>query len=156
LTGYENGLPYATIIEHFETNGGSEFPRSRRHAAGPYKKETKVEKATGMGRAICLLAAVIAVLALAPAAFAQSTGTGYGGQAGGTAGQVAGGSGSGGTAGAVEGGGTGSAASEAGGNAEDGSLLAFTGLDLALIVGGGLLLLGGGVALSRMVARNPA
>jgi hypothetical protein len=117
-----------------------------------------VEKATGMARGICLLAAIIAVLALAPAAFAQSTGTGYGGTAGGIQGQVgAGGSaGSGGTAGAVESGGTGSAASEAGSSAEDGSLLAFTGLDLALIVGGGLLLLGGGVALSRMVARNPA
>jgi hypothetical protein len=34
--------------------------------------------------------------------------------------------------------------------------LAFTGLDVALIVGGGLLLLAAGVALSRMVARNPA
>jgi hypothetical protein len=34
--------------------------------------------------------------------------------------------------------------------------LAFTGLDLVLIAGGGLVLLAGGVALSRLVARHPA
>jgi len=34
--------------------------------------------------------------------------------------------------------------------------LAFTGLDLALIAGGGLVLLAGGMALSRIVARHPA
>jgi hypothetical protein len=117
-----------------------------------------VEKVTGSTGGICILAAVAAVLALAPAAFAQSTGTGYGGQAGGVAGQVApggppsGGEGAGAAAGAPSGG---AAAAEAG-EAEEGGLLAFTGLDVALIVGGGLLLLAGGVALSRVVARNPA
>jgi hypothetical protein len=117
-----------------------------------------VEKLTGSIRGVCILTAVAAVLALAPAAFAQSTGTGYGGQAGGVAGQVApggppsGGEGAGAAAGAPSGG---AAAAEAG-EAEEGGLLAFTGLDVALIVGGGLLLLAGGVALSRVVARNPA
>jgi hypothetical protein len=112
-----------------------------------------VEKVTGSIRGVCVLAAVVAVLALAPAAFAQSTGTGYGGQAGGTAGQVAEG---GGTAGVTGAGGGGNAAASEASNADQGGLLAFTGLDVALIVGGGLLLLGSGVALSRLVARNPA
>jgi hypothetical protein len=113
------------------------------------------------------LAAVTAVLAFAPAAFAQSTGTGYGGQGGGVGGQVAPGappSAGGGVAGGVAGGGAagaeaapgGAAAAAQAGEAEEGGLLAFTGLDVALIVGGGLLLLAAGVALSRMVARNPA
>jgi hypothetical protein len=104
----------------------------------------------GSIRGVCVLAAVIAVLALAPAAFAQSSGTGYGGQAGGAAGQVAGGGGE-----AAGAGGGGNVAAEAA-EADEGGLLAFTGLDVALIVGGGLLLLASGVALSRMVARNPA
>jgi hypothetical protein len=112
-----------------------------------------VEKVTGSIRGVCVLAAVVAVLALAPAAFAQSTGAGYGGQAGGTAGQVQGGSTpGGGTAGAEA---SKNAASEAS-SPDQGGLLAFTGLDVALIVGGGLLLLGSGVALSRVVSRNPA
>jgi hypothetical protein len=122
----------------------------------PKQEESKkVEKVKGSTRGVCILAAIAAVLALAPAAFAQSSGTGYGGQAGGVAGQVAPGgappSGAAGQAGA----GGGAAAAEARG-AEEGGLLAFTGLDVALIVGGGLLLLAGGVALSRVVARNPA
>jgi hypothetical protein len=111
-------------------------------------------------RGVCIgLATVAAVLALAPAAFAQSSGAGYGGQGGGVAGQVApGGAPPGGAAGEAAGqagAGGGPAAAEARGP-EEGGLLAFTGLDVALIVGGGLLLLAGGVALSRMVARNPA
>jgi hypothetical protein len=115
-------------------------------------------------RRFCIgLAAITAVLALAPAAFAQSTGTGYGGQGGGVAGQVApgappsagGGVAGGGAAGAEAAPGGAAAAAEAG-EAEEGGLLAFTGLDVALIVGGGLLLLAAGVALSRVVARNPA
>ena len=116
-----------------------------------------MEKVTGSIRGVSILAAVIAVLALAPDAFAQSSGTGYGGQAGATAGEVAQGGGTpgGGTAGVTESGGAGAAAAEAG-SPDDGDLLAFTGLDVALIVGGGLLLLAGGVALSRVVARNPA
>ena len=105
---------------------------------------------TGSIRGVCILAAVVAVLALAPAAFAQ---TGYGGQAGGTAGQVAEG---GGTAGVTGAGGGGNAAASEASNPDQGGLLAFTGLDVALIVGGGLLLLACGVALSRVVARHPA
>ena len=94
------------------------------------------------------LATVAAVFVLAPAALAQeSSGAGYGGEGGGVAGQVEGG-GAAGQAG-------GNAASEAS-NADESGLLPFTGLDVALIVGGGLLLLAGGLALSRMVARNPA
>jgi hypothetical protein len=111
-------------------------------------------------RGVCSgLAAVAAVFALAPAALAQSSGAGYGGQAGGVAGEVApggapGGGPPGGAAGQAGAGGD-AAAAEARGP-EEGGLLAFTGLDVALIVGGGLLLLAGGVALSRVVARNPA
>jgi len=119
-----------------------------------------VEKLTGSIRGLCILTAVAAVLALAPAAFAQSTGTGYGGQAGGVAGQVAPGgppSGGGAAEGAAAAGApSGGAAAAEAGEPEEGGLLAFTGLDVALIVGGGLLLLAGGVALSRVVARNPA
>jgi hypothetical protein len=108
----------------------------------------KVEKATGsITRGVCILAAVAAVLALAPAAFAQTDP--YAGIGSGTQGQVAGGTG-GGTAGNA---GTPSVAAEP---TDDGSVLAFTGLDVALIAGGGLLLLAGGVGLSRLVARNPA
>jgi hypothetical protein len=105
---------------------------------------------------------VLGALTLAPAAFAQSTGTGYGGQ-GGVAGQVSpGGSvagqvGQGGegpnVAGSTATGSSGPAASQpSGGN----RLLAFTGMDLALLAGGGLLLIGSGWALSRLVARNSA
>jgi hypothetical protein len=111
-------------------------------------------------RGVCIgLAAVAVVFALAPAALAQSSGAGYGGQGGGVEGQVA----PGGPAGGAAGGGAGGAAAGGGGNVasqasnpNQGGLLAFTGLDVALIVGGGLVLLAGGVALSRMVARNPA
>src|SRR5829696_933350 len=121
----------------------------------------KVERHAGSMRGAWIgLAAVAAVFALAPAALAQSSGAGYGGQGGGIAGQVApggpaGGAPSGGAAGEATAGGGGNVASQAR-NPNEGGLLAFTGLDVALIVGGGLLLLAGGVALSRMVARNPA
>jgi hypothetical protein len=107
-----------------------------------------VEKATGSIRGVCILAAVAAVLALAPAAFAQTSDP-YAGVGGGTQGQVAAGGNAGG------GGGAPSVASEPT-EADSDGLLAFTGLDVALIAGGGLLLLGGGVGLSRMVARDPA
>ena len=116
-------------------------------------------KATGSMRGVCIgLAAVAAVFTLAPAAFAQSSGVGYGGQEGGVAGQVAPGGppSDGGAAGVAEGAPSGGAVAAEAGEAEEGGLLAFTGLDVALIVGGGLLLLAGGVALSRVVARNPA
>jgi hypothetical protein len=107
----------------------------------------KVEKATGsITRGVCILAAVAAVLVLAPAAFAQTDP--YAGTGSGTQGQVAGGGGGGNA-------GTPSVASEPT-DPDDGSVLAFTGLDVALIAGGGLLLLAGGVGLSRLVARNPA
>jgi hypothetical protein len=106
---------------------------------------------------IVAVSAAIAVLALAPTAFAQSTGTGYGGQAGGVAGQVQQGGG-GGNANGVSGvAGTSESGGAASSNATSGNgVLPFTGMDLALIVGGGLVLLAGGVALSRLVARNPA
>jgi hypothetical protein len=108
----------------------------------------KVEKATGsITRGVCILAAVAAVLVMAPAAFGQDP---YAGTGSGTQGQVAGGGGGGGTAGNA---GTPSVAAEP---TDDGSVLAFTGLDVALIAGGGLLLLAGGVGLSRLVARDPA
>ena len=97
---------------------------------------------------------IAAVFALTPAALAQSqsSGAGYGGEGGGVAGQVQGG-GAAGQAGA--GGGAPNVASEAG-NPDETGLLPFTGLDVALIVGGGLLLLAAGVGLSRMVERNSA
>jgi hypothetical protein len=99
---------------------------------------------------VVALSVVIGILALTPAAFAQSSGTGYAGE-GGVAGQVSqGGEGNNGGNGKVAGTTAASQASESNG------VLAFTGLDLALIAGGGLLLLVGGVALSRMVARHPA
>ena len=106
-----------------------------------------MEKATGsITRGVCILAAVAAVLVLAPAAFAQTDP--YAGTGSGTQGQVAGGGG--GSAGNAA---TPSVAAEP---TDDGSVLAFTGLDVALIAGGGLLLLAGGVGLSRLVARDPA
>jgi len=98
---------------------------------------------------VVALSVVIGILALTPAAFAQSSGTGYAGE-GGVAGQVSQGGGGNGGNGKVAGT---TAASQA---SENNGVLAFTGLDLALIAGGGLLLLVGGVALSRMVARHPA
>src|SRR4051794_3804091 len=105
-------------------------------------------------RLMVAVTAVVGVLALAPAAFAQSTGTGYAGQ-GGVAGQVQQGGGEGGVAGQTASGSNanGNAATNASGG---GGVLAFTGLDLLLIAGGGLVLLIGGVALSRLVARHPA
>jgi hypothetical protein len=99
---------------------------------------------------------VIGALALAPAAFAQSTGTGYAGP-GGVAGQVQ--SGGNGNNGNNNPGNQGEVAGQtAASQATDNSngVLAFTGLDLALIAGGGLVLLAGGMALSRIVARHPA
>jgi hypothetical protein len=112
----------------------------------------KVEKATGSIRGVCILAAVVAVLALAPAAFAQ-TADPYAGTGGGTQGQVAAGGQGGGTAGGNAAGNPSVAAEP---TESDSGLLAFTGLDVALIAGGGLLLLASGVGLSRLVARNPA
>jgi hypothetical protein len=106
-----------------------------------------MKKAT---RRLIACVTVIGALALAPAAFAQSTGTGYSGP-GGVAGEVQTGGSDGNNNGKV-------AATTAASQATDDSsgVLAFTGLDLALIAGGGLVLLAGGVGLSRIVARHPA
>jgi hypothetical protein len=110
------------------------------------EREHKVEKGT---RRLVAILTVVAALALAPAAFAQSTGTGYGGIAGQTAqgskdkSGVAGNNGTNGTA-----------ATQA--TTSSNGVLAFTGLDLALLAGGGLVLLASGVALSRLVGRSSA
>ena len=101
---------------------------------------------------VVALSVVIGILALTPAAFAQSTGTGYAGE-GGVAGQVSQGGGGNNNGGNGKVAGT-TAASQASEN--NNGVLAFTGLDLLLIAGGGILLLAGGVALSRLVARHPA
>jgi hypothetical protein len=109
-----------------------------------------VEKGT---RRLVAILTVVGALALAPAAFAQSSGTGYGGEAGGVAGQTTqGGNGNGsGVAGEKTNGNT--AATQA---TSSNGVLAFTGLDLALLAGGGLVLLASGVALSRLVGRQTA
>jgi hypothetical protein len=127
------------------------LPR-RRQVLPQRKRAIKVEKATGSIRGVCILAAVVAILVLAPAAFAQTTADPYAGAGGGTAGQV----GAGGTAGGNAGGGGQPSVASEPTDTDDGGVLAFTGLDVALIAGGGLLLLAGGVGLSRVVARNPA
>jgi hypothetical protein len=118
------------------------------------EREHKVEKGT---RRLVAILTVVGALALAPAAFAQSSGTGYGGAAGGVAGQTAQGGSSGGNnngvAGATKNGTNGTAATEA---SNGNGVLAFTGLDLALLAGGGLVLLASGVALSRLVGRHSA
>jgi hypothetical protein len=93
-------------------------------------------------KALTALAATILVAAVfAVSALAQTpTGSGYGGQAGGSLGGVAGG-GAGGQAGGVP-------ASQATGS------LPFTGIDLALLVVGGLALTGVGAGLVRAGARK--
>jgi hypothetical protein len=120
-------------------------------AGRPIEREHKVEKGT---RRLVAILTVVGALALAPAAFAQSSGTGYGGQAGGVAGQTTqGGGGNGnGVAGATQNSNNPAATQASEGN----GVLAFTGLDLALLAGGGLVLLASGVALSRLVGRQTA
>jgi hypothetical protein len=104
-----------------------------------------VDKGT---RRLVAIFTVVAALALAPAAFAQSTGTGYGGIAGQTA------QGSKDKSGVAGNDGTdGTAATQA---STSNGVLAFTGLDLALLAGGGLVLLASGMALSRLVGRSSA
>jgi hypothetical protein len=81
---------------------------------------------------IACLVALVAVLALAPASFAQQSSVGtYGGQAGEAQGVVQGQE----------------EAAEAGG-------LPLTGLDLGLAIGGGLVLIGVGAALARLTPRE--
>jgi hypothetical protein len=109
-----------------------------------------VEKGT---RRLVVILTVVGALALAPAAFAQSSGTGYGGEAGGVAGQTAQGGSNGNNSGVAGKTASGTAATEA---TSSNGVLAFTGLDLALLAGGGLVLLASGVALSRLVGRHTA
>jgi len=85
------------------------------------------------------------MLVLAPVSFGQNSSVGtYGGSGGSVAGSVASG-----TAGS----GPGSAASPTA-TASSSSGLPFTGFDVALLAGGGLLLVLGGFAMARMVART--
>lgn len=79
-------------------------------------------------------------LALAPAALANSSVETYGGQGGEVAGSV--------SSGGPDLGATADA------DADSSSALPFTGLDLELLAGGGLLLLLGGFGMARMVARR--
>lgn len=88
------------------------------------------------------LLALVLTLGLSPSAFAQeSSRATYGGPSP----QVFSGGGSGGAAGGP------SASADA---ADDGSL-PFTGLDLGLAAGGGILLLGAGVAMAAATSRRP-
>ena len=112
-------------------------------------------------RSIGTYAALLAVLALlvtASSAFAQAPVPGYGGQASDVAGVTTqGGDDGNGSAQEVAGATTeGPAGSEAVAASASNGVLPFTGVDLILIAGGGLVLLGTGVALSRVVARHPA
>ncbi len=112
------------------------------------EREHKVKKGT---RRLVAILTVVSALALAPAAFAQSTGTGYAGEPSGVAGQTA----QGGTNGSTNNNGTPATASQVSEGSGSGSL-PFTGLDLVLLAGGGLVLLGTGAALSRLVGRHSA
>ncbi|HET6830657.1 MAG TPA: hypothetical protein VFH44_04830 [Solirubrobacterales bacterium] len=81
---------------------------------------------------------LVVALALAPAAFAGNSSVGtYGGQGGEVAGSVTGGD-----------------PADPGSEAANSSALPFTGLDLELLAGGGLLLLLGGFGMARMAARR--
>jgi hypothetical protein len=89
--------------------------------------------------------AVIAalMLVLAPVSFGENSSVGtYGGSGGSVAGSVASGS---------AGSGSGATASP---TASSSSGLPFTGFDVALLAGGGLLLVLGGFAMARMADRN--
>lgn len=92
-------------------------------------------------RMILSASVLVLVLALAPAAFAQSSSVEtYGGQAGEVAGIAASGD-----EGSPPPGGTPSS-----GTASSSSALPFTGLDVGLLAGGGLMLLLIGVAMARL------
>ncbi|MCB0875103.1 MAG: hypothetical protein R2718_08340 [Solirubrobacterales bacterium] len=81
---------------------------------------------------------LVVALAVAPAAFANNSSVGtYGGQGGEVAGSVAGGE-----------------ATDPGTAASNSSALPFTGLDLKLLAGGGLLLLLGGFGMARMAGHR--
>ena len=88
---------------------------------------------------ICTAVAVM-VLALAPACYGQGSSVGtYGGQGGNVAGDVAGGS-------------AGDAASPA--SSSGSTVLPFTGLDVAFLGGGGLLLMVAGALMAGAVGRT--
>jgi hypothetical protein len=107
---------------------------------------------------------VVAALALAPAALGQSSGTGYGGQSG-VAGQTGQGGGPGPSGGSGVAGQTGNTGSGVAGETTSGNgsaasqvgagngVLAFTGIDIALLAGGGLVLLVTGFGVSRLATR---
>ncbi|MEZ5073539.1 MAG: hypothetical protein R2691_01725 [Solirubrobacterales bacterium] len=84
---------------------------------------------------------VVVALAFAPAAFASNSSVGtYGGQGGEVAGSVSGNAASG--------------SGASGGATANSSALPFTGLDLKLLAGGGLVLLLGGFGMARIAARR--
>jgi hypothetical protein len=88
-------------------------------------------------------ATVVLALAFAPAALAQSSSVDtYGGQGGEVAGLVS--SGDSGSPGSPSGDGT----------ASSSSALPFTGLDVTLLAGGGLVLLLAGIGMARLVGRT--
>ncbi len=93
-------------------------------------------KKTKMGMILVSVLATLS-LAIAPAAIAQSSSVGgYGGQAGVLAGADSGGP------------------TDPGGATSNSSSLPFTGIDVSLLIGGGLLLLGIGIVMTRMVPRQ--
>ncbi|MFN8164561.1 MAG: hypothetical protein U0R26_12205, partial [Solirubrobacterales bacterium] len=104
---------------------------------GNHERKTVVRK-TRLGMILVLALGTLA-LALAPAAMAQSSSVdGYGGQGDQLAG-IAAGTDPGTAAGAAS---------------DSSSTLPFTGLDVSLLIGGGLLLLGIGIVMTRMVPRR--
>lgn len=106
-----------------------------------------------------VLGQMIAVLAFAPAAVAQSSIEGYAGPGGSVQSEIDPGTGS--NDGAAVGGETQEASpavtpSPPAPAADDGGALAFSGLDLATLLVSGLLLLVAGIGLRRLAHRTPA
>ena len=95
-----------------------------------------------------LIAGVVAALVLASSAMAQSVET-YGGKGGQTQGQLGG----------EQPGGNGqpgqAVSAAARGDGDGGGALPFTGLDLALTLGGGLVLLGVGASMAKLTPKSP-
>lgn len=87
---------------------------------------------------ICI-ATIVAALALAPAALANSSVRTYAGHGGNTQAQIQAGGG---------------AATDPSATATSAGALPFTGLDLALAVGGGLVLLLGGISMAVLTSRS--
>jgi hypothetical protein len=100
--------------------------------------QTRELRRSSIAGCLCLVV-VIAALAVAPAAFGQGSSVGtYGGEGGQAQGGVA--QGQEGVSGDVGGSGP----------------LPFTGLDLGLLIGGGLLLVGVGAGMARLVPKSNA